>query len=164
MKSALESAIATAKSEAITSAQALVSNAKEELQVAINGKADAATVNASVASLQEAIEALEAIKDNYATADLAINAELTAAKETLAGVQARIEMTEKTVVDLQSAIVALQQANASNAELKAEFNALKDEIDEADQASGCQTATTVLALIGLACDAGLIAFVVIFER
>ena len=76
---ALTTAIATAKSEAISAAETLVNNAKSELQSAIDTKADAATVNAAIANLQNAITALENAKDNYVSADAALKAELEAA-------------------------------------------------------------------------------------
>ena len=76
---ALTTAIATAKSEAISAAETLVNNAKSELQSAIDTKADAATVNAAIANLQNAITALENAKNNYVSADAALKAELEAA-------------------------------------------------------------------------------------
>ena len=76
---ALTTAIATAKSEAISAAETLVNNAKSELQSAIDTKADADTVNAAIANLQNAITALENAKDNYVSADAALKAELEAA-------------------------------------------------------------------------------------
>ena len=72
----LAAAIATAKSEAVASAQTLVDNAKSELQSAIDQKADAATVNTAIANLQQAIDALEAVKDAYVDADNALRTEL----------------------------------------------------------------------------------------
>ena len=72
----LTTAIATAKSEAISAAETLVNNAKSELQSAIDTKADAATVNAAIANLQNAITALQNAKDNYIAADAALKAEL----------------------------------------------------------------------------------------
>ena len=71
---------------------------------------------------------------------------------------------ESAISALQSAVAALQQANASNEALQAEINALKGEIGKEDKASGWQTATTVIAIVGLVCNAGLIIAVIIFER
>ena len=81
LKAELQTAIANAKSEAIGAAQLLVDNAKAELQTAIDTKADTATVNAAIANLQNAITALEAVKDNYISADAALKLELEAAIE-----------------------------------------------------------------------------------
>ena len=81
LKAELQTAIANAKSEAIGAAQLLVDNAKAELQTAIDTKADTATVNAAIANMQNAITALEAAKDNYASADAALKLELEAAIE-----------------------------------------------------------------------------------
>ena len=81
LKAEMQTAIANAKSEAIGAAQLLVDNAKAELQTAIDTKADTTTVNAAIAKLQNAITALEATKDNYASADAALKLELEAAIE-----------------------------------------------------------------------------------
>ena len=81
LRTEFEGKIATAKGEAIGAAQLLVDNAKAELQTAIDTKADTATVNAAIANLQNAITALEAAKDNYASADAALKLELEAAIE-----------------------------------------------------------------------------------
>ena len=81
LKAELQTAIANAKSEAIGAAQVLVDNAKAALQTAIDTKADTATVNAAIANLQNAITALEAVKDNYISADAALKLELEAAIE-----------------------------------------------------------------------------------
>lgn len=75
----LTAAIATAKSEAISAAETLVNNAKTELQAAIGKKADAVTVATAITELQTAVDALEAVKNNYATADAALKVKLEAA-------------------------------------------------------------------------------------
>ena len=70
-----------------------------------------------------------------------------------------------TINALQSAVAALEQANASNEALQTEINALKAEIESKDdqKTSGLQTATTVIAIVGLVCNAALIAALVIIE-
>ena len=81
LRAELEAAIATAKGEAISAAEALVNNAKTELQSKIDAKADAATTAEAIQNLQAAVAALEAVKDDYATADANLKAELEAAIE-----------------------------------------------------------------------------------
>lgn len=81
LKQALEDAITTAKSDAISAAQVLVDSAKAELQNAIVTKADEETVNAAIANLQNAINKLENVKDNYVSADASLKAELEEAIE-----------------------------------------------------------------------------------
>lgn len=81
LKQALEDAITTAKSDAISAAQVLVDSAKAELQNAIATKADEETVNAAIANLQNAINKLENVKDNYVSADASLKAELEEAIE-----------------------------------------------------------------------------------
>ena len=76
LRTELEGKIANAQTAAISAAEALVNNAKAELQSKIDAKADAATVNEAIANLQNAITALEAAKDNYASADAALKLEL----------------------------------------------------------------------------------------
>ena len=75
----LTTAIAMAKSEAISAAETLVNNAKTELQAAIDKNADAVTVATAIMELQAAIDALEAVKDDYTAADAALKAQLEAA-------------------------------------------------------------------------------------
>lgn len=72
----LRAAIIAAKDEAVNAAKALVDAAKEELQAAIDNKADTTTVNTKIANLQNAITALQNAKDNYIAADTALKAEL----------------------------------------------------------------------------------------
>ncbi len=72
----LNATIITAKDEAVDVAKNLVDAAKAELQAAIDNKADATTVNAAIANLQNAITALQNTKDNYIAADAALKAEL----------------------------------------------------------------------------------------
>ena len=81
LRAELEAAIATAKGEAISAAETLVNNAKDELQSKIDAKADAATTAEAIQNLQAAVAALEAVKDDYATADANLKAELEAAIE-----------------------------------------------------------------------------------
>ena len=115
LKAELENRIADAKAQAISAAETLVNNAKAELQIAIDSKADTTTLNAAVANLQSAIDALEAVKDNYIAADSALKAELDSmiagAKndlETLVGgVQSDLDTTKEK---LDQAIADLNQA------------------------------------------------------
>ena len=79
LRTELEGKIATAKGEAISAAETLVNNAKADLQSKIDAKADAATTTAAIQNLQAAVAALEAVKDDYATADDALRTALEAA-------------------------------------------------------------------------------------
>ena len=81
LKTALEAKIDEAKEAAIDAANVSLAAAKAELETAIDKKADTATVNAAIANLQNAITALEAAKDNYASADAALKSELEDAIE-----------------------------------------------------------------------------------
>ena len=67
--------------------------------------------------------------------------------------------------ELNSAKAELQQQNNSvDAILRDEIAILKAEMDEKnDKASAWQTATTVIAIVGLVCNAGLISALVIIE-
>ena len=139
LKANLEKAITDAKSEAITSAQTLVSNAKAELQTAIDQKADAATVNQNIANLQAAIDALEAVTDNYAAADEEIKAELTAAKTTLTSVQTRLDTAEATIAELQTAVESLKSLVNENTgevdltEITAQINNINSKMATLDE-------------------------------
>ena len=66
---------------------------------------------------------------------------------------------------MQSAVAALEQANAANASLKAELDALKTEVEEEanGKPSGGQVATTVMATTSVVCNAGLIAALIYIE-
>ncbi len=141
-----------------------VDDAKTALDAAIKAGDDALT-----AEIETLNKALNDAKSAYAAADKAmsdeVNAKITAAETTVAIVQAKLETAESAISALQSAVEALEQANAANANLKAELDALKGEVSGVDEnkASGWQTATTVIAIVGLVCNAGLIAAVIIFE-
>ena len=156
LRTELEGKIATAKGEAISAAETLVNNAKTELQSKIHAKADAATTTAAIQNLQAAVAALEAVKDDYATADAALKTELEgkisaaqtaaiSAAETLVNnakseLQSAIDTkadaatVNAAIANLQNAITALQNAKdnyiAADAALKAE---LEEKIAKAKQ-------------------------------
>ncbi|MBQ8371797.1 MAG: InlB B-repeat-containing protein [Clostridia bacterium] len=112
----VEEAIATAKSEVISAAEALVNDAKTELNAAIASKADTEAVNAAIKELQDAIDALEEVKDNYASADTALKAEL----------ESKIASAQTT---LESAIDALS-GELDN--VKSELDKVKSELEAKD--------------------------------
>ena len=118
----------------------------------------------SLTALQETVTALGTDNDTTAESVQAMNTSLNALSEKVVATESRFAAAESAIGALQSAVVALQQANASNKELQAELNALKSEIGEEDKASGWQTATTVIAIVGLVCNAGLVTVVIFFER
>ena len=114
MKKALEDAIATAKSDAITSAETLVANAKSELETAINQKADTATLNEKVDALNAAITTAETVAKAYADSQDA------ALKQAL----------EDTITTAKSDAISAAQILVDNA--KAELqNAIDTKADEA---------------------------------
>ncbi|MBE6982827.1 MAG: hypothetical protein E7435_00865 [Ruminococcaceae bacterium] len=136
LKRQLESAIATAKSEAISAAETLVNDAKTELQTAIDKKADTTTLNAKVQELKTAIETAEAaakayadtkdtaLKQQFETAianakqeaiDAADNALTQAKTELNAAIAKKADITalEKAISDLEAAIT-LAQTTAQN--------------------------------------------------
>ena len=156
LKTELEGKIGAAQTAAISAAETLVNNAKTELQTKIDAKADAATTTAAIQNLQAAVAALEAVKDDYATADAALKTELEgkisaaqtaaiSAAETLVN-NAKAELQTKidakadaatvnaAIANLQNAITALQNAKdnyiAADAALKAE---LEEKIAKAKQ-------------------------------
>lgn len=112
----VKEAIATAKSEAISAAETLVNNAKTELNAAIASKADTEAVNAAIKELQDAIDALEEVKDNYASADTALKTEL----------ESKIASAQTT---LESAIDALSGELDS---VKSELDKVKSELEAKD--------------------------------
>jgi chromosome segregation ATPase len=118
----------------------------------------------SLAALQETVTALGTDNDTTAESVQAMNTSLNALSEKVVATESKFAAAESAIGALQSAVVALQQANASNEALQAELNALKSEIGEEDKASGWQTATTVIAIVGLVCNAGLVTAVIFFER
>ena len=138
----LETAIGTAKSEAITAAETLVNNAKAELQSKLDTKANAAEVNEALAALQTAIGALEAVKNNYAAADSALEdrletaigtakSEAITAAETLvnnakAELQSKLD-TKANTAEVNEALAALQTAIDA-------LEAVKDDYAAADTA------------------------------
>ncbi len=62
--------------DTIVNALKAVEEAQTKLDEAIKTKADAETVNAAIKELQDAIDALEEVKDNYVAADSALKQEL----------------------------------------------------------------------------------------
>lgn len=132
--------------------------ARRELSEAVDTKADTATVDAALKNLQEAIDALEAVKDQYVAADAALKTELeaaiTAAKNdaiasatTLVN-NAKAELNEaidtkadaatvnEAIANLETAITALEAVKdnyvaadtALKGEIEEEINSLKDRI------------------------------------
>lgn len=92
------------------------------LQTAIDTKADAATVAAALQNLENALQALEATKDNYIAADEQLKAELKEAIE-----KAKQEAIGAALKELEEAIDAYEEAKdnyiAADAQLKAELEA-----------------------------------------
>ena len=153
LKTELEGKISTAQAAAISAAEALVNNAKAELQDAINGKADIGTLNTKVSELNAAIATAEATAKAYTdSAVTTLNAAIITAKDEAvnaakdlvdaakAELQAAIDNKADTatvnaaIANLQNAITALQNAKdnyiAADAALKAE---LEDAIAKAKQ-------------------------------
>lgn len=95
---------------------ASLEKAVEELNAAIANKADTATVNAAIKELQDAIDALEAVKDNYASADTALKTEF----------ESKITSAQTT---LESAIDALSGELDS---VKSELDKVKSELEAKD--------------------------------
>ena len=141
LEAKLTAAIEAAQKAAVEAAQQLVEEAQKELQEAIDKKADADAVNAELEKLKKAIEALEAIKDDYKLADKALEDKLTAAIE--AAQKSAVEAAQKLVEDatkaLQDAIDQKADADTVNAELEklkkaiAALEAVKDDYKAADK-------------------------------
>ena len=149
LKQELNNAIAAAKNELdgkIAQVQENLDNAVATLNAAIDTKADEATVNAAIADLQNAINALEAVKDNYVAADTALKTELKgeidAAKSLIEGLTDRVALAEDAIIALQRAIAGLTAADEKNAadlqkaitDLNAAIDAAKDAATAADNA------------------------------
>ena len=140
LKTELEAEITAAQDAAIDAATTLVNNAKAELQTAINAKADAATVNAAIANLEAAIDALEAVKNNYVAADSALKteleAEITAAKSELEALISNIQSElDAAKAKLDKAIADLNKAIANgDKELSDEIAALDAALADAKAA------------------------------
>ena len=119
----------------------------------------------SLAALQETVTSLGTTNGAVTESVQTMNASLNTLSGKVTAAEARFVAAESAISGLQSAVTALQQANANNAALKAELDALKAEMGETDnqKATGIQTATTVIAIVGLVCNAGLIAALVIIE-
>ncbi len=142
LKADLEGQIAAAESAAITAAETLVNNAKADLQSKIDAKANTADVNTAIAELQAAIDALDAVKDDYATADTTLKADLEGqiADAQSAAISAAEILVNNAKAELQSKIDAKANAadvSAAIAELQAAIDALeavKDDYAIADAA------------------------------
>ena len=95
---------------------ASLDKAVEELNAAIASKADTEAVNAAIKELQDAIDALEEVKDNYASADTTLKTEL----------ESKIASAQTT---LESAIDALS-GELDN--VKSELDKVKSELEAKD--------------------------------
>ncbi len=134
--------------------------------------ADITENKSAIESLGTSLEELQATVTSLGTTDgtitesvQAMNTSLTTLSGKVTAAEARFVANESAINALQSAVAALEQANAANANLKTELNALKSQMDEKseEKGSGWQTATTIIAIVGLVCNAGLIAALVIIE-
>ena len=144
-----------------------LSAAQKELSDAIENGDEA--LDQKISNLNSA---LEDVKSAYDAADKAMSdaltAKITAAETTVAALQAKITSAESTINALQAAVQALQEANQANADLKAELDALKNSVAEERAEAGeekptaLQTATTVMAIVGVVCNAGFISTGVYF--
>ncbi len=107
--------------------------AKTELNEAIDKKADAETVNAKIQELQEAIDALEAVKDDYATADTKLKAALEdqIEKAKTDAVSAATMLVENAKTELNKAI----DKKADAAALAAAIENLNKSITTAQEAA-----------------------------
>ncbi|MBQ8429460.1 MAG: hypothetical protein IJX30_05145, partial [Clostridia bacterium] len=133
LKAELEAAIETAKNEAIASAEALVNNAKAELNAAIATKADTATLNEKVDQLNGAIETAITVAKAYADEkDAALKSELEAVIET-----AKNEAIASAEALVNNAKAELNAAIAT----KADAATLNEKVDQLNGA--IQTAITV---------------------
>ncbi len=140
LKAALETAIDAAKNDAITAAKETLANAKEELETAIANKADAAIVNTAIADLQTAVGALEALKDNYETADETLKSELedkiADANELITSLDNRVAEAETAIEDLEKAVEALKGTDTADAQALAQaIETLNNAIDAAKSAA-----------------------------
>ena len=148
----------TTLNTAIQTVDKKLDDAKEALDQAIaNGDAELAQ---KIADLNKALSDAETANN---TADDEIKEELSGKIEVA---QATLEAAVTALqTALNSAKVEMQQqSNNGDAELRSEIAALKAELIEADQKSTpIQTATTVIAIVSLVCNAGLITALVIIE-
>ena len=128
-----------------------IDNTKAELQAKINTKADAAAVNAALSELQSAIDALEAVKDDYVTADAALKAELETkiTNARTAAVSAAEALVSSAKADLQAKIDTKADAAAVNAAIAKLQNAItvlekaKDDYAAADKALKAELETKI---------------------
>ena len=123
------------------------------------------SLGTSLEALQATVTSLGSNNGTITESVQAMNTSIDALSGKVTAAEARFAANENAITALQSAVAALQQANASNEALQAEINALKAEMngDDGKEASGMQTATTVIAIVGLVCNAGLITALVIIE-
>ena len=100
---------------ALETARAELESAVAGLQSAVSGKADTATVNVAIANLQAAIDALDAVKNNYVAADSALEAELlgkieaadAAIQSTIDALSAELDATNEKVAQLETFITVV---------------------------------------------------------
>ena len=144
LRTELEGKIANAQTAAISAAETLVNNAKAELQSKIDAKADAATTTVAIQNLQAAVAALEAVKDDYATADATLKTELEGKIET-----AKSEAITAANTALTTAKNELSQAialKADTATLNAKVDALNTAIANAESVAKAYADTQDAAL------------------
>ena len=148
----------TTLNTAIQAVEQKLEDAKAELETAIaEGTAD---LDQKIADLTEALEAAQVANAvANGTTQTEMTTKITAAQTTLSAAITAVQ------TELNSAKAELAQQNAqSDAQLRSEIAALKQELlanDEKD--TPWQTATTVIAIVGLVCNAGLISALVIIE-
>ena len=130
LKAELLNNIEGAKAAAITAAETLVNNAKEELASLIDTKANTTEVNAALAELQSAIDALEAVKDNYVAADSALEARLKTAIATAKS--EAITAASEALTDAKNELNAAIALKADTATLNEKVNALASAIANAE--------------------------------
>ena len=153
--------------EAINTALATITQNLEKAQTDLNtaiANGDAA-LDTKISDLNDALVKAEAA---FAAADGALKSELQAdITEAVGAAQTTLSAAITAVqTELNSAKAELAQQNQqSDAQLRAEILALRAELLENDEKSTpWQTVTTVIAIVGLVCNAGLITAVILFGR
>ncbi len=151
LKTTLESTIATAKEDAIAAATNFVNDAKTELNKAIAEKADTTIVNAAIKNLQDAIDVLEDVKDNYVSADTALKTELE-------GKIAAAQTSLTAAIDALSAELDNVKSELDN--VKGQLEAKDSQLEAKD--SALQSFVTVVCVLSCVALGGSGAFVVWF--
>ena len=140
LKKELEEAINLAKQTAMDAADAALAQAKQELNAAIEKKADITALNKAIDDLNAAIELAQKTAEQFATdadADLkaALDADIAEANRLIESLDGRVTDAENAIENLNKATKALDKAMKDGDKALGEsIEALKNALDEAIKA------------------------------